>query len=555
MYNMLIGGAAGDGIDTMSSIFEKILKKSGYHIFTIRDVMSRIRGGHNFSQTRFSDNEIMAHRDTLDCLFALNKESFELHKHNLRPGGFIICDMDLDINDSRVIKLNLIGTAKRLGNVKVYGVIGLGSILKLFGIDIAHAEEVLSDSLKSDLLAVNLAALREGFDMVEAQFKSEQPAALGHMVVSGNAMLALGALAADLKFYSAYPMSPSTSILEYLEAHGEALGVAVEQAEDEIAAVNMALGASYAGARAMVGTSGGGFCLMTEAFGFAGIAEIPIVIVDVQRPGPATGLPTRTEQSDLKFVISASQGEFPRLVIAVKNHTDAFYQAARAIELAEKYRIPVIILSDQYLADSSATIPVLDVRTVYKNTSVDMMNSGDSDKNYALTDSGISPRMIPGKSEHVVRIDSDEHDEYGVITESAQIRTQMMDKRMRKLKLLETELIEPDFRGDEDFEILLVGFGSTFGAISEAVSILNAENERKYGALMFGDVCPLPLKRLKQCAAQAKVIINIEQNATGQLASILREGALAACHSSILKYDGRQLSVDDILHGIKNIKH
>lgn len=558
MYNILIGGAAGDGIETIASILEKILKKTGCHVYGMRDFMSRIRGGHNFAQIRFGNRTVLGHREELDGIIAINEESFALHKKELRPDGFVLCDISLEITDDRMIKLNLIETAKRLGNPKVFGSVALGALVKLFGISLEKAQEVLATSLAPAVVEVNLSALREGYGMMETRYQLVHAAVGGQILVTGNTALALGAAAAGLKFYSAYPMSPSTTILEYLTTHGDELGIAVEQAEDEIAAANMALGASYAGARAMVGTSGGGFSLMVEALGFAGIAEIPIVFVDVQRPGPATGLPTRTEQSDLKFVISASQGEFPRMVIAVRHHADAFYQAARALALAEKYQIPVILLSDQYIADSAATIPVLDAGAIYQNTwrHEDVSGSDGSGgyRRYALTKSGISPYFIPGKNPYLVRIDSDEHDEYGQITESSQVRTQMVDKRMAKGKLLKEDLIEPDFLGGEQFETLLVGFGSTYGAIAEAVALLNTKHSGKYAALLFGDVWPLPTRLLKQYAPRAKEIINIEQNATGQLASLLREAAFISCDRSVLKYDGRQMSADDIIRVLTQMK-
>lgn len=553
MHNLLIGGAAGDGIETTSNILERILKKSGCYVFTMRDAMSRIRGGHNFMQLRFGAEPISAHRKMLDGILAINEETFELHKEDLLPNGFILCDVSLKIHDERTIKINLKEKAKELGNPKISSIIALGALLKLFGKPLEHGEKIIFDSMKTELAQINLAGLKAGYEMVETRYMPNPTNLDNHILISGNKALALGAIAGNLKFYSAYPMSPSTAILEYLSKHGDKFNIAVEQAEDEIAAINMALGASYGGAGAMVATSGGGFSLMVEALGFSGIAELPVVIVNIQRPGPATGFPTRTEQSDLRFVISASQGEFPRMVIAIKHHSDAFYQASRALAIASKYQIPVILLSDQYIADSTTTIPTLDTKSIYKNTyTTEILTTNENPYGrYAFTKSGISPSFVPGKSPYLVRIDSDEHDEYGQITESATMRKQMVEKRMKKLVTLEAELIQPDFLGDMDFETLLVGFGSTYGVISEAVTLLNAENKQKYGALVFGDVWPLPTKLLKKYAPKAKRIINIEQNATGQLASLLKEVALISCDKSILKYDGRQLSVDDILDSIK----
>ncbi|HRX09389.1 MAG TPA: 2-oxoacid:acceptor oxidoreductase subunit alpha, partial [Candidatus Limiplasma sp.] len=364
--------------------------------------------------------------------------------------------------------------------------------------------------------------------------------------------MALGALAGGLRFYSAYPMSPSTTLLNFFTAHAEEFSLVVEQAEDEIAAINMALGASFAGAQAMVGTSGGGFALMVEALGLAGIAELPVVIVDVQRPGPATGLPTRTEQSDLLFTCFASQGEFPRMVIAVRNHADAFYQTARAMQLAHKYQIPVLVLSDQYLADSAATVEPFDVKKAassVKPLEQEAVDPADYLR-YKITDSGISPMLVPGKTEALVRSDSDEHTEDGTITESAEVRVQMVDKRARKLDLLAEELLEPEYVGSKEPEVLLIGFGTTHNAIAEAVSVLNKRGV-SIGALSFGDIYPLPTKELKRYWSKAKAVYSVEQNATAQLARLVRMETGLSVDQSVLKYDGRQLSVDDIVHGLE----
>lgn len=555
MYNILLGGAAGDGIETMSGLLEKMLKQSGCHLFTIRDFMSRVRGGHNFTQIRFGNQPLHAHRDTLDGIFAIDETTYREHHSQLSADGFILCDQALAIDDPRALKLPLKDVAKELENPKVISSVAIGALLKIFNFSLEHATDILKGNLREDLVDINLSALHRGFDLTEPRFDLKPVQTSDHLLVSGNTAIGLGAVAAGIRFYSAYPMSPSTTLLDFFSAQSSSMAIAVEQAEDEIAAINMAIGASYAGATAMTGTSGGGFSLMVEALGFTGIAEIPLVAVDVQRPGPATGFPTRTEQSDLKFVISASQGEFPRLVIALRDHADCFYQTARSIALAKKYQIPVILLSDQYLADSTATIPILDASEIIRfNEPEAVAQTADQPyRRYALTENGISPLRVPGKSEALVRVDSDEHDEWGQITESALLRNQMVEKRMNKLEGLKKELIEPEFWGAHQCQSLLVGFGSTSGAIKEAVDILNQE-EKNYGALIFGDIYPLPTERLQHFAAQVMEIINVEQNATGQLAALLREEALICCEHSILKYDGRQLSVDDILTGIKNLK-
>lgn len=530
MYNILLGGAAGDGIETMSLLLEQLLKQSGVYVFTIRDAMSRVRGGHNFVQIRFGSEPVEGHSSQLDGIFAMNEETLELHRYQLRSGGFVICDSSIAPTDGVTVALPLHEIAKTLGNHKVGTSVAIGAILSLFGLTLKNGKEVLERSLKQGLAELNLEAIKKGCELVQPRFSMETQALEHQMVISGTNALSLGAIAGGLKFYSAYPMSPSTGILEYLSIHGEKLNIIVEQAEDEIAAIHMAIGASYAGAPAMVGTSGGGFCLMVEAVGFAGIAEIPLVIVDVQRPGPATGLPTRTEQSDLKFVINAAQGEFPRMVIALRNQEDAFYQTARAFGIARKYRMPVILLSDQYLANSTATVPVFDTGKLYADN---------------------SQYLIPGETEQLVRVDSDEHDEHGFITESAVVRVQMMDQRLGKLTELDRELLEPCFFGNEQCEALLVGFGSTYAAIKEAVKVLNEQGGR-YGALVFGDIFPLPTVLLKRFAARSHKIINVEQNATGQLAALMRETLSITCNQSILRYDGRQISADEVINAVKN---
>ncbi len=513
----------------------------------MRDLMSRIRGGHNFSRIRFGEQAPKAHSERLDGIIAMNGDTVGIHRDLLRPEGFILCEKDIQTEDPRAIRLDLTGIAKALGNARAAGSVAVGAALKLFGIplDAEQAALVFRASLKAELVDVNVRAALAGHEAVGKKFDPPGGAFAGHMIVSGNRALALGAMAAGLQFYSAYPMSPSTSILEYLSQKAGALGIVAEQAEDEIAAINMAIGASFAGGRAMTGTSGGGFCLMVEALGLSGMAEIPLVVVDVQRPGPTTGLPTRTEQSDLKFVISAAQGEFPRMVIALRHHEDAYQQTIRAFLLAEKYQIPVILLSDQYLADATATIPMPDPRAASLFEPEKLQARGDYAR-YRITDSGVSPRILPGDKRGFAAADSDEHDEHGRIIEDGDSRVRMMDKRMRKLELLKRELREPELLGEGDPGVLLIGWGSLYGPLEEAVRLLNRKGGETYGALVFGDIWPLPHRTLEEMAARAKTVINVEQNFTGQLASLVREACGIRTDASVLRYDGRQMSGEEI---------
>ncbi len=550
LYNLLIGGAAGQGIDTMAAILEKILKRAGYSVFTMRDFMSRIRGGHNFCTIRFGKETVRGHNGRFDGIIAMNRETVELHQDELLENGFILCDEKLGVDDPRAIALNMDDRAKALGNLRVAGSIAVGAVLKLFGENLEKVEDVFKEAVHAQYLEVNLKAVQEGYGLTEKRFSHIDGSFGDDLLISGNKALALGALAAGLKFYSAYPMSPSTSIMEYLAGKSREARVVVEQAEDEIAGINMAIGASFAGARAMTGTSGGGFSLKVEALGLSGMAEIPLVVANVQRPGPVTGLPTRTEQSDLKFVISASQGEFPRMVIALRDQEDAFYQTARAFDIAERYQIPVIILSDQYLGDATATIKPFDLSKVKVASPLREWNEEEYLR-FRFTENGISPRLVPGKVKVFVSADSDEHDEHGTITESAEMRNRMMEKRMGKIALLKEELMEPDFIGPEQFDTLLLGWGSLKGPLFEAVEQLNKESGEKYAALVFGDVYPLPERLLREKAQKAKRIVNVEQNYTGQLAQLVREATGISCDGSVLKYDGRQLSGEEISLRVK----
>lgn len=553
-YNILIGGAAGQGIETVSAVLERIIKRQGFEVFTVKDYMSRVRGGHNFIQIRFGNEKLHSHWDELDGIIAMNDETIENHIVRLNSNGFIICDEEINYEDARILKLPLKQAAKASGNIKTMGSVAIGSVLELFGIGQTGVEKVFQEFFNQEIANQNFNAVQNGRSLVEKRFEAVAEKKDCNILINGNEAVALGALASGCKFYSAYPMTPSTSIMNYLAAKMNDAEIVVEQAEDEIAAINMAIGASYAGARAMTGTSGGGFSLMVEGLGLSGMLEVPLVIAEVQRPGPTTGLPTRTEQSDLKFVISASQGEFPRMVIAIRNAEDAFYQTIRAFNIADKYQMPVILLSDQFLSDSMATVKPFDFDSIDNDTFITRYDYSDNKpyKRYEITPSGISPRLIPGQNPGVtVLVDSDEHDESGHITESAVVRNQMVAKRMRKLELLREELQEPLFIGEEECEILLLAWGSTWGPVTEAVKKLNVETDKKYGALVFGDIWPLPTKLLVEKAKNAKRVINVEQNASGQLASIVSEVTGIFCNSSILKFDGRPMSSQYICNEVR----
>jgi len=556
IYNILIGGAAGQGMETLAIILEKLFKKKGFEIFTLQDYMSRVRGGHNFFQIRFGNEEISSHCNDIDGIIALNKETIELHVDELKYTGFIIADQAIEYKDDRLYNLPLKSIAKTIGNSKVFGNVALGALLKLFNLNLDYLEDLLKETFKAEIAVKNFAAFKAGYKEVSPKYDIKANGKDQSILINGNDAIALGALAAGCKFYSAYPMTPSTTIMNYLASKIHEAEIVVEQAEDEIAAINMAIGASYAGVRAMTGTSGGGYALMIEAIGLSSMLEVPLVVAEIQRPGPTTGFPTRTEQADIKFVISGTPGEVPKMVIALRDPEDCFYQTMRAFNLADKYQIPVILLGDQFLADSLKTVNPFDFKRIKIERYLSEEDyTGDKLYNrYEVTESGVSPRITPGRIPgKTILVDSDEHDETGHITESGSVRVIMNDKRLRKMEFLKEDLLEPEYIGQDDIDTLLVGWGSIYGPIKEAVKLLNAQGTEKYGALVFGDVWPLPDKLIKEKSIKVKKIINVEQNATGQLALLIRENTGIQMNGSYLRYDGRPIASEDIVKKLKGV--
>lgn len=553
-FNILVGGSAGQGMDTISDFLEKVLKLKGYYVFSNKDYMSRARGGNNFTQIRVSEEPIYTHSNKLDFIIALDKNTAEFHVDRLQEKGAILLDEGVKFEHEKVISLPLVKLSNELGLSRAFGMMAIGVTMKYFGLSLDGFERFIPTKYTEQVRNINIEAVKKGYDLIDSRYDAVNNEGADTLLLNGNTSIALGAMAAGLNFYSAYPMTPATSVMTYLSKKQVEAGIVVEQVEDEIAAINMAIGASYAGARAMTGSSGGGFSLMVEALGLAGIMETPLVVVDSQRPGPATGLPTRTEQSDLSFLLTASHGEFPRMVMSVRNAEDAFYQTFRALNLAEKYQTLALILTDQYLADAKVTVPTFkldDLKIENHIADGKVLAEGEDYKRYKLTDNGISPRLIPGKVPgQVVLVDSDEHDEYSHITESAEVRIAQMEKRMNKLELMKKDMLEPEYFGVESPEILLVGWGSTYGALNEAIEILKGEGV-KIGALSFGDIYPLPTEKLTKYASKAKAIVNVEQNYTGQLGKLITQETGILMNKSILKYDGRQINGEELVARVK----
>ncbi|MDA8214316.1 MAG: 2-oxoacid:acceptor oxidoreductase subunit alpha, partial [Nitrospiraceae bacterium] len=558
-------------IQTIGDTLARVFSRAGYHIFTHQDYESRIRGGHNFFHIRFSDKPIMASREKIDILVALDKESIGQHENELSEYGQIIYDsatLKQKHEKSYFLDVPFVNLAVEHGGNKIMAnTVATGAVLGMLGMELDILLEIIKDTFKKkgeDIIKANVNAAMAGhdyavkecikcsFDIRGGLVGETLSPPRGKMLIAGNDAIGLGAIASGCKFYSAYPMTPSTGIMLYVASKAKEYGIVIEQAEDEIAAINMALGASFAGVRAMTGSSGGGFALMVEGLSLAAMTETPIVIALAQRPGPATGLPTRTEQAELQFALYTSHGEFPRVIFAPGTPEQAFYLTNKAFDIAEKYQIPVFILTDQYLADSQWTFDGFDLSRI-KYT--DYRLKGDSFKNLAeykrhsFTDNGVSPLGVPGDAKHLVVTDSDEHDEEGHIVEDAETRIKMVNKRLfKKLPLIRKEIEPPSIYGHSNPEIVIVGWGSTYGVMKEAVDELSANWD--IAMLHFSEIYPFPptnkfnyLNVLKS----AKMTICAENNATGQFARLMRAETGYTFNRLINRFDGRPFTLESLI--------
>jgi len=569
-YSIKIGGEAGQGIQTVGDTLAKVFARSGFHVFTHQDYESRVRGGHNFYQIRFSDKPVMASKEKIDILVALDKESVEQHQSELHDNGLGIYDaasLKQKYGQPRFLDIPFVALAvARGGNKIMANTVATGAVLGMLGMELDALISIIKNTFKKkgeQVINANINAAMAGRDFavkncLRCSFSAGNARELSRkpkMLINGIEAIGLGALASGCKFYSAYPMTPSTGIMNYIADKEEEFGIIVEQAEDEIAAINMALGASFAGVRAMTGTAGGGFALMVEGLSLCGMTETPVVIALGQRPAPATGFPTRTEQGDLLFAMHTAHGEFPRIIFAPGTPEQAFYLTNKAFDLAEKYQIPAIIIFDQYLADTEWTFDGFDTSRI-KYT--DYRLRGDAFKNlkeykrHAFTDTGVSPLGIPGEARHLIVTDSDEHDEEGHIVEDAGTRSRMVDKRLfKKLLLIREEIEPPVFYGDKNSEVVITGWGSNYGAMKEAIDELSKTHS--IAMLHFSEVYPLPLTAkldYLNILKNAKKTICIENNATGQFARTLRAETGHVFDAAINKFDGRPFLIEGLLKEI-----
>ena len=541
--NIMIGGEAGQGLVTIGELLVKSLVRSGFHIVVTQDYMSRIRGGHNTFSIRASSKFIQAPQESIDLLIALNAETVALHRKALSDGGLILADKALENLPSDVLAVPFKDLAdSRYENTAALGV--AGSLLDLDRELIAQTLEKQFGKKHPEAVEPNRKVLNKAYEWCEQQqadgIKLNKPDdAPTRIPMNGNQAVALGAMAGGVKLCAFYPMTPSTSVALTLAANAKQMGLVVEQAEDEIAAINMAIGGSYAGAPSIVTTSGGGFALMTEGISLAAMTETPVVVFVCQRPGPATGLPTRTSQADLEFILFAGHGEFGRAIFTPGTVEQCFHLTRQAFEMAEMYQGPAFVLSDQFLADSFRAVTPFDLSAVQPVYPAEV-HDWESNKNYQrykVTESGVSPRLLPGLSKALVAADSDEHTPDGHITEDLVAALEMTNKRMRKTDLIREQVIPPDFYGDDRPDLLMVCWGSSLGAVREAADLLR-KRDRSVGVLHFCQVWPLINDQYLPYLESAGKVMAVEGNATGQLRNLIRRESGFHIKSLISRYDG-----------------
>ncbi|HYA10240.1 MAG TPA: 2-oxoacid:acceptor oxidoreductase subunit alpha [Thermoplasmata archaeon] len=556
-----VGGQAGDGIASIGEAIARCYSRLGLHVFGLNAYQSIIRGGHVWFKARASDRPIFSQGEGTDILYALDRTTVEIHARDLRRGGTVVHDPEKfaveakDLPDGvRVLGVPTLEIARKYTSQSILqNAGGMGATGFLAGIPLDVLQGVLSDSFgrkKGDVVDWNLGASADGYRYAEGHTTVHDHALVKHgppkLLMTGNQAIGLGAAAAGLKFLVQYPMTPATSIMHWLAAHSRSLGIVVKQSEDELASINMAIGASYSGVRAMTASSGGGFALMTEGLGMAGMAEVPVVVVDAARAGPSTGLPTKTEQADLNLMLGAGQGEWPRAVLAPSNPVEAYRLTALAFHLAERWQTPILVLTDFHLAEAMEGVDreAIDVPSPVPSLFTVEPNGHDYHR-YLDTPTGVSPRALPGQPglNHIAL--SDEHDEAGRdvsdilagLPAAVAVRQKMMDKRMRKLKGLAQECPPPVLEGRADAPLTFVAWGSTVGAVRDARATLE-EKGKATNLLRFPTLYPLDPHAVRTMFARTHKTLLVEGNYSGQLGHLLRAEAGIDLPHTFLKYDG-----------------
>lgn len=573
-FSWKVGGPAGYGIMSMGLIFAKIFSRCGYYVVDDKEYPSLIQGGHNVYTVRVDTEKIFSLLRMVNILIALDEMSIDLHISEVNQNGLIVYDSS--VSDTKDFKLKKSGInfipvpfdklIEEVGAPKIVrNNIALGVSVALLNHDLHVLNEIITESFQSKgekIINFNLNAAKAGYDFIKKKFKDipeieiKQIRRKRKLLLTGNDAIFLGAVKAGCKFYAAYPMTPSTSILHSFAAAEKDFNIITKHAESEIAVINMAVGASFTGARSMVATSGGGFALMNEGLSGAAMTETPIVIALCQRPAPATGLPTWTEQGDMLYAVHASHGEFPRVVMAPGDPEEAFYMIQDAFNLAERYQLPVIIMLDKYLSENNFTCNRLIQNKNINRGKLILDNDHIEDKEnylrYRYTGDGVSPRVIVGLKNGIHIANTDEHDQYGFSEENAENRKKMMDKRFIKLNYLIKEIRGPNLYGPKNAENTIISWGSCKIPILETMKYLNS-NKGLYNFLHFNYLAPFPVKLFLQSMKNVRKSVIIENNKTSQLSKLILENTGVKIDSHILKYNGRQFFPEEILNEIKSI--
>ncbi len=572
-FVIAVGGAPGQGIDTVGKSMSQICARHGLHVYTYSAYQSLIRGGHTFLTVRISSEPVANHGDKIDMIIAMDRNSLEKHLPHVAPGGALIYNSD-DVkaaparDDIQLCPISYKELSNNTDRIKLMlNICMFGVALKMIGGDLQVLEDILNLTFGrkgQEVVDANVGVARAGYNYAaehftafEMQIEKQEPKLA---FVDGNAAMAMGGAAAGVKFYAAYPMSPSTGVLHWMAANARNLGIMVRQCEDEISVINMVIGAAHAGSRAMCATSGGGFALMSEAIGSAGMMEIPIVVINVQRGGPSTGLPTKTEQGDLWQLLGASQGDFPKIIVSPTSIMDGFDTIPELFNLVDKFQCPGMVLSDLTLSMGFTTF---DPDTINWQPEIDRGEfiSGPVELDgeylrYAITDSGISPRAIPGTPGHMHVVATDDHDEDGGLISdeftNPHKRRDIMEKRQRKMEGIAERLPPPTFEGPEDAEVTLIGWGSTHSVIGEAAQMLT-EAGISTNHIHFKWLYPMDEDAINEVLAKSAYSIIVECNYTGQFARFLRGETGFKADSHIRKYDGEPFMPHHVADGAREL--
>ena len=570
-----IGGAAGQGIATPGDILARIFVRRGLHLNAYNAYQSIIRGGHIFLTLRTSDRPLRSHGDNIDILIPLNQDTIDRHLRLMRAGSAVLYNRDkIKPGAAAGVQLCSFSVKELAPDIKgdlVQNTIALAAVLRLIGVEFKILEEILTLQFKrkgAAVIAENVGVARAGYDYAASHFRAF-PFSLPDTgkklaFLEGNQALAMGGAAAGVRFYCAYPMSPASGVLHWMARHAHQLGIMVRQVEDEIGVINMAIGAAHAGCRAMCATSGGGFALMSEALGSAAMMEIPVVCIDVQRAGPATGVPTKTEQGDLWQVMGAGQGDYPRIIVAPTDIPDCFKTVPQLFNLVDKFQCPGIILSDLLLSEGRSSVDPaeLDFNVPIERGEIIGLNSDTPPVNggyqrYKITESGVSPRALPGTPGYVHVVATDEHDEDGVLISdeftNPHKRQAQHEKRMRKMEGILRLVEPPKLFGPAEAEITLVGWGSTQGVIREAMEQLAEEEEIVANNLQIKWLAPLHAEAITSLLSKSNKVVVVENNYSGQFARYLRSETSIVANGHIRKYDGEPFMPHHIVDGVRKI--